>query len=87
MGTTSSGGARVFSLEIVKGSKPSDLCRMVFDIPFEGSHPDRAAGEYSDGFHRHVRVLTLQEAANIINADIAAGRGARPLTNYVEEIR
>lgn len=84
---TSSTGKRVFTLELVKGSKPTDLCRMVFDSPFEGSEPDKAAGEFSDGFHRHVRLIQLKDAATIINADIAAGRGARPLTTYVEVVR
>jgi hypothetical protein len=84
---TSSSGKRVFTLELVKGSKPADLCRMVFESPFDGSEPDKAAGEFSDGFHRHVRVLPIQEAAAMINADIAAGRGARPLTVYVEAVR
>jgi hypothetical protein len=84
---TSSTGKRVFTLELVRGSKPTDLCRMVLDSAFEGSEPDQAAGEFSDGFHRHVRVLPIQEAAAVINADIAAGRGARPLTTYVEEVR
>ena len=81
-----SSGKRVYTLELVRGSKPTDLCRMVSDSEFDGSEPGNAAAEFSDGFHRHVRVISIQDAAAIINADIAAGRGARPLTTYVEKI-
>ena len=83
---TSSSGKRVFTLELVKGSKPADLCRMVFESEFEGSVPDETSRR-TDGFHRWTRVLSLQDAAAIINADIAAGRGVAPLTVYVEAVR
>jgi hypothetical protein len=80
-----SNGQRVFSVELVKGSKPTDLCRLVDDQPFEQSKPD--GPEWTDGFHRHIRVLTLQELADWLNPQIKNGSAVTPLTYYVPDVR
>jgi hypothetical protein len=75
---------RVFTLELEKGSTPTDMCRLIHTEAFAGSTPD--GPEFSDGIHRHTRVLTLADAAAICNADVAAGTGHRPICEYVDSI-
>lgn len=75
---------RVFTVELVKGSKPASVCRLVDDHSFVGSRPNGA--KYSDGFHRYIRVMTLQEVADFLNPQIAAGTATVPLTVYVDSI-
>jgi hypothetical protein len=79
-------GKRVFDMHLVKGSKPGDMVRLVHDDPFPGSSPI----QYKDGpqiqHPRHSRVLSMKDAAAIINEDIKAGNGTAPLTKYVDKI-
>lgn len=85
---TTSKGKRVFTMELVKGSKPSDLVRLIHDTAFPGSTPcgRSVSSDTRWGLNAHVRVLPLTEAAALINDDIKSGLGVSPVTQYVETI-
>ena len=74
---------RCFTIELKKGSKPSDEVRVLLDRPFEGATPrDTRGPDYNRRFGLgYFAVMSLRDAANLCNAE-----GVAPITTYVDKI-